>query len=198
MDSFRPRLDKEEYQIIISHRNQKNGNISPKYEHYTKNTAAKILLFDIETSPMACYSFRKWDTNIGDDFILDDWNIISWSAKYLFSEEMHTMKVTAKEQKTRNDKRIVQGLWKLLDEADIVIAHNLKKFDKKIAQTRFLYYDLKMPSYYQEIDTLLTARKNFKITSNRLDYIAKDFFGIEGKLQTAKGLWLKSCEPFKG
>jgi hypothetical protein len=193
---FRPRLTKSEYELILKSRSESNDKILKRYKESPK---AKILLFDIETSPFACYSFQKWGTNIGDNFILDDWNIISWSAKYLFEDEVHSMKITAKEQETRNDKRIVQGLWKMLDDCDILVAHNLKKFDKKVAQTRFFFHDLKMPSHYQEIDTLISARKQFKITSNRLDYIAQDFLGIEGKMQTEKNLWLNACgNPFKG
>lgn len=149
---------------------------------------AKILLFDIETAPMICYAWSKYQTPISDSQIVQDWFIISWSAKWLFEDKVFSMCVNSKEALEANDKRVVEGLWQTLNEADIVIAHNLKKFDKKKAQTRFLKYRLGMPSHYREIDTLLTARKEFKISSNRLDYLAQ-WLGILGKLETPKGLW---------
>lgn len=148
----------------------------------------KILLFDIETAPMICYAWSKYQTPISDGQIVQDWFIISWSAKWLFDDKVFNMAVTPKEAKEANDRRVVEGLWQALHDADIVIAHNLKKFDKKKAQTRFLKYRLGMPSHYREIDTLLTARKEFKISSNRLDYLA-EWLGFEGKLDTPKGLW---------
>lgn len=167
--------------------------------HKVERSPVKILLFDIETAPMIAATFKKWDTSIGDDFILRDWNIISWSAKWLFEKEVFSMRVTAKEQEQANDERIVRGLWKVLDEANIVIAHNLKKFDKKIAQTRFLKYDLKFPSHYQEIDTLQELRKHFKITSNKLDYVAKKFLGIGSKKPTDSSLWMDCIgNPYHG
>lgn len=150
-----------------------------------------ILIFDIETAPMKAYTFQKWQTNIQDDFILQDWFILSWSAKWLFEDKVFSMVVTPEEALNADDKRIVQGLWKAMDDADIVVAHNLDKFDKKKANTRFLKHGLKSPSPYQSIDTLKHARRNFAITSNRLDYIAEKFLGIPGKIKNEKGLWLR-------
>jgi hypothetical protein len=187
MKEYRPRLNEKEYNIILKLRN----------DNPVQSTQAKILLFDIETAPFGAYAFSKWN-DISDNFVLSDWNIICWSAKWLFEYKVYSMKCTVKEQKERNDKRVVEGLWQMLNECDILIAHNLKKFDKKIAQTRFFKHDLKLPSHYQEIDTLLTARKQFKITSNRLDFLAEEFLGIEGKMETEKKLWIKACgNPFQ-
>jgi hypothetical protein len=148
----------------------------------------KIVLFDIETAPIKTYTWSKWQTPISDNQIIDDWFILSWSAKELFDNKTYHMVLTPEEVKDGDDKRITEGLWKVFDEADILIAHNLKKFDKKKANTRFLKHNLYLPSSYKDIDTLIEARKNFAITSNRLDYLAQ-FFGIEGKQDTPKGLW---------
>ena len=156
----------------------------------------KVLIFDIETAPMICYAWHKYQDSIADNQIIQDWFIISWSAKWLFEDEMISMSVTSKEIKKANDKRVVEGLWKILDEADIVVAHNLRSFDKKKAQTRFLKHDLKLPSQYLEVDTLLTARREFKVSSNRLDYLA-GFLGLEGKLKTEQGLWNRCMEGDK-
>lgn len=57
----------------------------------------------------------------------------------------------------------------------------------------FYQYRLGHPSPYKVIDTLKHARKEFAITSNRLDYIAK-FLGIPGKQETSKGLWQRCSE----
>lgn len=159
----------------------------------TKIKPAKILLFDIETAPMTCYAWSKYQTPISDNQIIKDWFIISWSAKWLFDDGIISERITPKEIKKGDDQRITKKLWKLLDNANIVIAHNLKGFDKKKANTRFLKYELGLPSQYLEIDTLLVARKNFKVSSNRLDYLA-NFLGVEGKLETTTGLWNRCME----
>lgn len=99
--------------------------------------------------------------------------------------------MTSKEAKNKDDKRVVKSLWELMDEADIIIAHNLDNFDLKKINTRFLKHNLPHPSYYRKIDTLKVARQNFKISSNKLDYICK-FLGLDRKMQTGGfDLWVR-------
>lgn len=162
--------------------------------NYEIKSNAKILLFDLETAPMKAYIWSKWANGVHDDQIITDWFVLTWSAKWLFGDKVYQAKVTKKEAKAQNDKRIIKSLWNLIDEADIIIAHNLKKFDRKKANTRFLLHGLGLPSPYLIIDTLLHARRQFAITSNRLDYIAHNFLGLEGKMETPKGLWWRAVE----
>jgi len=152
---------------------------------------AKILLFDIETAPLEVYTWGLWKQNIHIGQIIKDWNIICWRAKWLFGDEVLGACQTSKEAVARDDKRITKELWKIIDEADILIAHNLKGFDLKKSNTKFLQHGLKPPSPFQMIDTLLEARKNFKFSSNKLDYLCQ-ILGIGAKLDTGFGLW-KSC-----
>jgi len=155
---------------------------------------AKILIFDIETAPMEVRCFPTWGVNITPNMIKRDWFMICWSAKWLFDDKVYSMKQTRKEVLAGDDERITQGLWNMVDEADIIVAHNLNKFDKKKMNTRFLKHGLNLPSPYQTIDTLLHCRKTFAITHNRLDYIATKFFGIEGKIPNEPGLWDRCVE----
>lgn len=158
---------------------------------------SKVLIFDIETSHAPAYVFSKYQ-EIPDGNFLADWFMLSWSAKWLFEDEITQAKVTARESERRDDKRITKSLWKMLDEANVVIAHNLKKFDKRKAQSRFLKHGLYLPSHYQEIDTLISSRKEFYELSNRLDFLTSKFLG-ESKLQTPRGLWIKAQgNPFAG
>jgi DNA polymerase elongation subunit (family B) len=156
--------------------------------------SCKILVFDIETYPFLAYTFNKWKTNINDDFIVHDWGMLCWSAKWLFSDEVLSDKMTEEELNNLDDSRISRSIWELIDEADVVIAHNGVKFDIRKVNTKFLEYNIGRPSPYQVIDTLVHVRKRFSITSNRLDYIAQNFFGIEGKLKTETGLWRRCMD----
>jgi len=155
---------------------------------------AKVLIFDIETSPIIAYTWGIWGQNIPTDNIIKDWLILTWAAKWLFEDKVYSAKITPKEIKADDDSRVVKALWAMIEEADIIIAHNAAKFDVKRMNTRFLKHRLGLPSPYQVIDTLKHARKKFNITSNRLDYIAKDFLGIDGKMETPKGLWKRCIE----
>lgn len=163
-----------------------------KIKSLEKNHKAKILVFDIETSLMKSYHWGIWEQNINQKAIIDDWFVISWSAKWLLEDDIMSDVLTPKEAIEKNDKRVVSSLYDLLNEADIVIAHNGKKFDIKKINARFFLYDMGLPSPVKVIDTLQQIRSVMALTSNRLDYIAK-FKGLEGKLShTGIELWIDS------
>ena len=149
---------------------------------------AKILILDIETAPMKAYIWRRWKENIGDSQVISRWFLLTWSAKWLFDDKVMSGKLTGKEARAQNDKRIVSELWSLLDEADIVVAHNGERFDIPQMNARFIVHGLRPTTPYQQIDTLRIARKQFDFDGNGLDNLA-NIFGITGKVQTSFELW---------
>ena len=93
---------------------------------------------------------------------------------------------------TENDKQVILEAWRLIDEADIVIAHNGDHFDIRKLNARFAFYNLPPPSPYKTVDTLKIARRYFNFTSNKLDSLG-DHLGYGRKLvHTGFNLW-KGC-----
>jgi len=137
------------------------------------NTMAKILIIDIETAPIRAKVWDIWNQNIGLEQIDNDWFILTWSAKWLFEKKVYSARLTSKEAIKQEDKRILKGVWELLNEADVVIAHNGDKFDIPRLNTRFIINYLKPPLPYQSIDTLKTIKRQFAFTSNKLDFVNK-------------------------
>lgn len=157
---------------------------------YKRESPAKILVFDVETAPIRGLVWGAWKQNINPIQIESDWFMLTWSAKWLFSDEVFADKLTPEEAKNNDDARISQSIWDLIDEADIVIAHNALKFDIKKINTRFLMNGLMPPSHYLVIDTLTHLRKKFSITHNRLDYV-NDLLGLGRKIDTGGfQLWI--------
>jgi len=136
----------------------------------------KILIFDIETSPNIAHVWQFWKANIGVNQVLEDGDIISFAAKWLGTDEVHYY-----ENRTRNDKRLVKKLIKLLDEADIVVAHNGRRFDMGWIRARAAIHGLTPPSPVKIIDTLIESKKSFFFPSYSLDYLTK-VFGCKRKL----------------
>lgn len=148
-----------------------------------RQKAPKIFVFDIETAPINVYTWWLYDQDINIDAIKSDWFILAWSWKWLFDWEIIWHKLNHKEADRQDDKRIVTELWKMIDEADIVVAHNWDKFDIKKMNTRFIYHELPMPSSYRSVDTLKIAKKHFAVSSNKLDYLCK-FLWLNTKIST--------------
>jgi hypothetical protein len=155
----------------------------------------KILVFDIETAPVVAYVWSLWDQTVGLNQIVSDWHILSWAAKWL-----HEDKVMYMDQRNspsiENDKDLLKGIWKLLDEADIVITQNGKSFDSKKLNARFILNGFDPPSAYRHIDTKIIASKNFAFTSNKLEYMSNKLCTKNKKLKKRKfegfELW-KQC-----
>lgn len=153
------------------------------------NKRPRILLFDLETAPLKGYFWRIWKENISFDAILADWFLLGYSCKWLGEDKVYSNILTPDEISLEYDFRLINELWELLDEADIVIGHNSKRFDTPRIKTRFLVYNLPPTSYYQQIDTLEIAKKEFSFTSNKLDSLAK-FLGLGEKLHHDIELWM--------
>lgn len=146
----------------------------------------KILLFDIETSPILANVWSLWSEARDFKFVDMDWHLLSWSAKWLHDKKVMTKGLPDYEDYSkdpRNDKELVQDLWNLLDEADIVIGHNSAKFDIKKLNARFIFHGMTPPSNYKSVDTLKVAKDNFNFTSNRLDAIGR-ILGVGHKAET--------------
>ena len=144
---------------------------------------SKILILDIETAPMEVYVWTIWNKYVAQNQVISDWFIISFAVKWLFDSEVYSSVLTAEEIKNKDDKRIVKDLWEYVDEAEVIIAHNGRKFDMPKANTRFLKHGLMPPTTYLIIDTLDTLKKYFKVSSNKLNFV-NAFLGIPQKTDT--------------
>lgn len=129
---------------------------------------AKILILDVETAPKLAYVWQFWKANIGAKQVLEHGYIMSYAAKWLGSQS-----IIYEENRKVDDTNIVVSLIDLLDKADIVIAHNAKKFDLATINARAMVNGVKPPSPYKVVDTLLEAKKEFKFESYSLEYLAK-------------------------
>lgn len=155
------------------------------------NTSAKILLLDIETAPIVAYVWDIWNQNVSNNQIVSDWFCLTWAAKWLFEKKVYSAKLTSSEALEQDDKRIMQSIWDMVNEADIIITHNGQKFDMRRLSTRFIIHGMPPPLPYQQIDTLLHVRRSFDMTSNKLDYVNK-LLNLERKKDTGGfDLWAK-------
>src|SRR5574337_1268832 len=88
----------------------------------------KLLTIDIETLPITASTWGLFDQNIGLSMIQDDWAMLSFAAKW-YGKRKTFYDDTRAAASIRDDKDIVAQLVALLDEADVVIGHNIKKFN---------------------------------------------------------------------
>ena len=180
---------------IVRQNKQKFGTTyQPDEVSFKKiNKGPKILVFDIETAPLRAYVWKRWKENISLDQTLSEWFILTFSAKWLHSNEVLNYRLTGEEVLREDDSKLVKKLWDLFNEADVVIAHNAKCFDVPKSNSRFLANGLFPPSAYKIIDTLEVSKRQFGFSSNKLDALAT-LFGIPCKLSTGFDLWARCMQ----
>lgn len=127
-----------------------------------------ILFLDIETRPKLAYVWRFFKEMIGAKQVRDHGGIMSFSAIWNDDADENILYY---ENRTEDDTDIVTRLIRLLDEADIVIGHNVGNFDVATINGRALVLGIKPPSPYKIVDTLMVAKKEFKFESNSLEYL---------------------------
>lgn len=160
----------------------------------TKASGAKILLLDIETAPASAYTWSLWDVNIGLNQIITDKYVLMWSAKWLDNKEVMFDTVARHSHSSHytnvGEKAIAKSIWKLLDEADIVITHYGNGFDLKELNGLFLKHHLKPVSSYVSIDTKAVVKQNFRFLSTKLEFILKKLELGEKAKHEGFGMWL--------
>lgn len=132
----------------------------------------RILIYDIETAPLIGHLWSLWQDGIGLNQLQADWYIMSFAAKWLGEPEVFYYDQEGLPN-PEDDSILLGKLWELLNEADIVVGQNVKRFDTKKVNARFILNGFKRPRTYRQIDTMLIAKANFGFTSNKLEYLTE-------------------------
>lgn len=134
----------------------------------------RTLVIDIETSPIEGYFWQLFDQNIAPNQITADWSILSYSAKWLDSTKMMYADTGGRgKSKVRDDKRLTREIVELLEESDIVVGQNHKRFDLKKIHARMLLHDIPPYSPIRVVDTKIEVGRRFGVTSKRLEWLSK-------------------------
>jgi uncharacterized protein YprB with RNaseH-like and TPR domain len=132
------------------------------------------LIIDIETSPIEGYVWGTWKQNLSVEQIKSDWSILSYAAKWADESKVFYQDTGGRGvDKVRDDSILLPGLWKLLDEADRIVAQNGARFDVKKINWRFAVTGYEPPSAFRIYDTLLASRRLFAATSHKLAWLSE-------------------------
>lgn len=158
-------------------------------------TKAKILMLDVETAPQEALTWGMFKQNISVEQIKHRGYMLCYRAKWLGEYKLLGDAIWKHrnpfKMNPRCDKTIATSLWKLLDEADIVVAHNGRRFDVQWAYYLFIKHGLGPCSPFKQVDTLEAAR-TFRFVSKKLENIAIELFK-DHKMETGgMSLWIKT------
>jgi uncharacterized protein YprB with RNaseH-like and TPR domain len=128
----------------------------------------KILLLDIETTPMQVYTWGLWDQNIGINQIIKSTEMLCFGARWLGEKKVTFMSVHHDGKKA-----MLEQLHRMMDEADLLVGWNSAAFDHKHINREFLENGMMPPSPTKDLDLMTVVKANFQFPSNKLDYVAQ-------------------------
>jgi hypothetical protein len=146
---------------------------------------AKILLLDIECSPNKGRFFGKhWKTNILE--VTKDERIISVAWKWEGIEKKVSVKALPDYDlyltEPDNDEELVRKIWQPINEADIIVVHNVA-YDYKKILSKFAVHSLPAPKPTIQYCTLRASRRVFGFSSHKLSELARQL-SLGSKLET--------------
>lgn len=160
-----------------------------------KSEKCRVVLLDIETSPLTAYTWRAFDDNALK--ILEFSKVMSVSYKDLHADEVYCKTLPdykGYKKGQLNDEKLVREIWEVLNDADVVIAHHGDRFDLPKLNARFVYYGLTAPSAYKSIDTKKVASRYFKFDSNSLNNLGA-YLNLGAKVENGGfSLWDKCIQ----
>ena len=144
----------------------------------------KILYIDIETTDTL---MRKWDPyrDGAPNVIVEDWKVLGFCYAWDDGPVKSVYPTKANRRKggyyREFDAVAAAKARDLIDEADVLIAHNGDRFDIRNLKGKMVQHGLTPPSHLLSIDTMKICRREFGFPRNNLDYIG-ELLGFGGKI----------------
>ncbi len=135
----------------------------------------KILFIDIENMAHLIWAWEIYETNAIE--IERPGHLLSMAYKWLGEKKTHVIAqcdYKGYHAMSDNDQPLLEDIWKLLDEAEVIIGHNAQRFDIKKINYRFMIHGMTPTSPYKVIDTLTAMKRVAKAPSHKLDALGKD------------------------
>lgn len=146
----------------------------------------KLLTLDLETSPNLAHVWALRDQSVSLSQLRESSRVISFAAKWrgdkrvMFHSDHHD----------GHDAMIVAA-HALLDEADVLVTYNGKRFDTPHLRREFLLAGLEPPAPFAEVDLYQVVRNRFRFPSNKLDYVVQALGLGEKASHEGHDLWVK-------
>lgn len=130
---------------------------------------SKTLILDIEVLPATVLAYDLRTTYINKSMIVTPRRTCLICSKWADDPEVFIFA----EWLPGGHKKMLDDIWKQMDEANVIITFNGDGYDLKELATEFVQAGMTMPSGYQSIDLYKVAKRRFRFMSSSLQFIAE-------------------------
>jgi len=146
----------------------------------------KVLFVDIETAPNLAHVWGLWQQNVAPSQLIESSYMMCFAAKWLGES-----RVMYYSEHHDGREAMANAIHALLDEADVVVGYNSKRFDVPHINTMLIDEGLLPPSPYKHVDLWRAVKARFLFPTNRMDYVCQKL-GIPGKIKHGgHSLWVR-------
>lgn len=150
------------------------------------NDGPIITTLDIETSPNLADVWGLWQQNVALSQLREVSSVIAFAAK------IHGRKaVEFRSQFHDGHDVMIRRAHEMLDDTDILVTYNGKKFDTPHLRREFLLLGLAPPSPFIEVDLCQVVKSRFRFSSNKLDHVASQLGLGEKVKHDGHDLWVR-------
>lgn len=146
----------------------------------------RVLFVDIETTPNLAHVWSLWNQNVSPSQLIEPARILCFAAKWLgenrvmYFSEFHDGRDA-----------MAAAVHELLDQADVVVGYNSKRFDVPHINAMLIDEGYSPPSPYKHVDLWRAVKAKFHFPTNRMDYVCRKL-GIPGKVKHGgHDLWVR-------
>ena len=138
----------------------------------------RLLVLDIESVPIQAFTWGIWQQNIDPmSQIIVKPRMICYGARWhgerkkFFASEYHDGRLS-----------MLESLRDLMDDAHAIVGWNSARFDRPWVQGEMDHEGMWLPAPSADIDLMRVAKKNLRLPSYKLDYVAQHHYGLPGKV----------------
>lgn len=153
-------------------------------------TDLKILQFDIESAPALAWVYGLYDQNIPIHSVVQNPRMIAFTAKWYGKK-----KIYAFSEYHQSRQEMLEQMHEMLEEADVVVGWNSKRFDVKWVNSEFMVEGMKPPSPYKHLDLFTETRRVARFLSYKLDYVSKRLLDDQKIDYNMLRMWEKVSDP---
>lgn len=145
----------------------------------------KVLTIDLETSPALVWTWSLWKPVIGIEQVEEPTRMICFTAAW------ETGKVMFHSEWTDGTENMLDALYALLSEADVVQHWNGTSFDEPHIRRELLEAGYPPLPPFKTVDLMQWVKRNTRFLSNKLDWVAQRLLADRKKKHEGFTLWLK-------
>lgn len=154
----------------------------------------KIVLWDIERRPALVYAWGMFDQNIAVQQVVEPASTISVAWKTVGDRS----KPSVASVRDRSYAELVQTMWEILDDADILVGYNTAAFDHRLVNGEFMEAGLTPPSPYRVIDLYSVIKSQARFQSGKLAWVGPALVGEWKQGHAGFAMWRACMEAPEG